>query len=63
MTYFTTPKDGAVFSASSIAFGSALPCKNFDNSVSRVMKNVVDAFLKAGPLPGHEFDAQEKHWR
>lgn len=63
MTYFTTPKDGAVFSASSIAFGSALPCKNFDNSVSRVMKNVVDAFLKPGPLAGHEFDAKEKHWR
>lgn len=52
MVYFTTPNDGAVFSASSIAWASALPCNGFDNSVSRVMKNVIDAFMKAGPLPG-----------
>lgn len=56
MVYFTTPQHGAVFSASSIAWGSALPCRGFDNSVSQVMKNVVDAFLKPGPLPGSEFD-------
>ncbi|MBN9490959.1 MAG: LamG domain-containing protein [Alphaproteobacteria bacterium] len=58
MTYFTTPEHGAVFSASSIAWGSALPCHKFDNSVSRIMKNVVDAFLKPGLLPGSEFDAK-----
>jgi len=63
MTYFTTQSHGAVFSASSIAWASALPCKGFDNNVSRVMKNVVDAFLKPGPLPGSEFIAEEKHWR
>jgi N,N-dimethylformamidase len=63
MVYFTTPQHGAVFSTSSIAWGSALPCKGFDNSVSRVMKNVVDAFLKPGPLPGSAYDAEEKHWR
>ena len=63
MVYFTTPQHGAVFSASSISWGSALPCNGFDNSVSRVMKNVVDAFLKPGALPGGEFDAKEKHWR
>jgi N,N-dimethylformamidase len=63
MVYFTTPQHGAVFSASSIAWGSALPCKGFDNSVSRVMRNVVDAFLKPGPLPGSAYDAEEKHWR
>ena len=40
-----------------------MPCHGFDNSVSRVMKNVVDAFLKPGALPGGEFDAKEKHWR
>ncbi len=38
--------------ASSIAWGSALPCDNFDNAVSRLTKNVVDAFLIQGPLPG-----------
>ena len=52
MVYFSTPWDGAVFSASSIAWGSALPCQGYDNTVSRVMKNVVDAFLRPGPLPG-----------
>jgi N,N-dimethylformamidase len=52
MVYFTTPKDGAVFSASSIAWGSALPCNGFDNDVSRIMKNVVDAFMRPGKLPG-----------
>jgi N,N-dimethylformamidase len=56
MVYFTTPQNGAVFSASSIAWGSALPCNGFDNAVSRVMKNVVDAFLKPGQLPGVEYD-------
>lgn len=63
MTYFTTPNHGGVFSASSIAWGSALPCHGFDNDVSRIMKNVVDAFLRPGPLPGSEFIAEDKHWR
>jgi len=54
MVYFTTRNNGAVFSASSIAWASALPCNSFDNSVSRIMKNVVDAFMKAGPLPGKQ---------
>lgn len=52
MVYFTTAQGGAVFSASSIAWASALPCHGYENSISRVMKNVVDAFLKPGPLPG-----------
>ena len=56
MTYFTTPQDGAVFSASSIAWGSALPCHGYENTVSRVMKNVVDAFLRPGQLPGVGYD-------
>jgi N,N-dimethylformamidase len=63
MVYFTTPKDGAVFSASSIAWGSALPCNNYQNDVSRIMKNLVDAFRRPGPLPGSAFIAEEKHWR
>ena len=51
MTFFTTTNDGAVFATSSIAWGSALPCQGFDNPVSRVMKNVLDAFSRAGRLP------------
>ncbi len=63
MTYFTTHNNGAVFSTGSIAFGSALPCKNFDNSVSKLLKNVVDAFSKPGKLPGAEFDQPENRWQ
>lgn len=63
MVYFTTPNHGAVFSPSSIAWGQALPCHGFDNNVSRVMKNVLDAFAKAGPLPGGDYIGEEKLWR
>jgi N,N-dimethylformamidase len=52
IVYFTTPNDGAVFSPSSIAWGSALPHNDFDNDVARIMRNVVDAFGQDGPLPG-----------
>ena len=63
MVYFTTPQDGAVFSPSSIAWGQALPCKNFDNPVSRIMGNVLRAFMQPGPLPGAAYIAEEKLWR
>ena len=63
MVYFTTPNNGAVFAPSSIAWGQALPCKGFDNNVSVIMKNVLDAFITPGPLPGGEFTADEKLWR
>jgi N,N-dimethylformamidase len=56
LVYFTTPNHGAVFSTSSIAWGGALPCGNFDNSVSRLTKNVLDAFARPGPLPGSAYD-------
>lgn len=45
MVYFTTSNRGAVFSPSSIAWGSALPVNNYRNNVSRIMKNVIDRFL------------------
>jgi len=35
----------------------------FDNNVSRVMKNVLDAFAKPGPLPGAACIGDEKLWR
>ena len=63
MVYFTTPNHGAVFSTGSIAFGSALPAKNYDNSAARLLKNVLDAFSKPGPLPGAAYDAEDKGWR
>jgi N,N-dimethylformamidase len=51
MTYFDAPNGGAVFSCSSIAFGQALPVNNFENDVSRLLANVVNTFVKPGPLP------------
>ena len=62
MTYFTAANDGAVFSTGSIAWISALPCFDFQNNVSQVMKNVLDAFQKPGSLPGGAWDQEEKSW-
>ena len=63
MVYFTAPNNGAVFSVGSAAFGPALPTNNFDNNCSRVLANVVDAFVKPGPLPGSMWVSEEKQWR
>jgi N,N-dimethylformamidase len=52
MVYFTAPNDGAVFASGSIAFGMALPINNFDNNVSDLLANVVNAFIKPGALQG-----------
>jgi N,N-dimethylformamidase beta subunit-like, C-terminal/Concanavalin A-like lectin/glucanases superfamily len=60
IVYFTTPNHGAVFSTGSIAWGSALPVDGYQNSVSRMTKNVVDAFLSPGPLPGSGYDATDR---
>ncbi len=63
MAYFTAPNHGAVFSAGSVAFGQALPINNFDNNVSRLLANVVDAFVRPGALPGSWWISEEKQWR
>ena len=62
MTYFTAANDGAVFSTGSIAWISALPCFDWENNVSQVTKNVLDAFIKPGRLPGGSWDQEEKAW-
>ena len=63
LVYFPAPNDGAVFSTGSIAFGQALPVNNFDNNVSKLLHNVVDAFATDGPLPGERWVARERQWR
>jgi N,N-dimethylformamidase len=63
MVYFPAPNGGAVFSTGSIAFGSALPVNDFDNNVSRLLRNVVDQFAKDGPLPGGAWVAKEMQFR
>ncbi|MCX6432021.1 MAG: LamG domain-containing protein, partial [Actinobacteria bacterium] len=62
MTYFTSANDGGVFSTGSIAWMSALPCFGFENNVSQIMKNVLDAFKKPGSLPGGAWNQEEKSW-
>ncbi|MEZ5792697.1 MAG: DUF6605 domain-containing protein [Nitratireductor sp.] len=63
MIYFTTPNNGAVFAAGSIAWSQALPCNGGENNVAVVMRNVLDAFTKEGKLPGSQFVGDEKLWR
>lgn len=63
MTYFTAPNNGAVFATGLIAFGQALPARNFDNNVSRILANVVNAFVKDGTLPGERWISDEKQWK
>jgi len=63
MVYFTSLNDGAVFSSGSIAFGQALPSHGFNNNVSKLLANLVDAFSKDGSLPGGKWISEEKQWR
>lgn len=63
MIYFTTPNNGAVFAAGSIAWSQALPCHGGENNVATVMRNVLDAFTKDGKLPGSQYYGDEKLWR
>lgn len=63
ITYFTAPNDGAVFSTGSIAFGQALPASNFNNNTAKLLKNVVDNFIKDGELPGGMWTLEEKQWK
>jgi len=51
LVYFTTKGGGAVFSTGSIAWASALPVNKFDNTVSWIMANVVEAFVDRETLP------------
>ena len=63
ITYFTTAHDGACLSIGSIAWSQALPVNDGDNIVATVMRNVLNAFLQPGKLPGTEFVGDEKLWR
>ena len=55
LTFFETPKGGAVFSTGSITFCASLPSNGFDNDVSRLLGNVLDRFLDPRP-----FDLDER---
>ena len=38
-------------SVGSMTFTGSLSHNNYDNNVSRIMRNVIDGFLAEGPLP------------
>lgn len=63
MIYFSTQNNGAVFAAGSISWSQALPCKGGENNVATVMRNVLNAFVSDGELPGAGYTGEEKHWR
>ena len=50
MVFFETPKGGAVFSTSSIAWAAALSHNSYDNNVSRISENVVRRFCDPKPI-------------
>ena len=51
IVYYKTPNDGAVFSVGSMSWCGSLQHNNYDNNVSSIMQNVINGFLKEGPLP------------
>jgi len=63
MIFFNTANNGAVFAAGSIAWSQALPCHGGENNVATVMRNVLNAFIKDGALPGSAYTGAEKAWR
>ena len=63
LVYFTTPNKGAMFSTGSIAFAQALPVNGFDNNISKLLENLLNAFIKPGFLPGSLWVNDEKQWK
>jgi N,N-dimethylformamidase len=50
MVFYETPRGGAVFSTSSIAWAGALAHNSYDNNVSRITENVVRRFVDPEPF-------------
>lgn len=51
MVYFKTENEGAVFSTGSISWCGSLAHDDYENNVSKVTENVLNAFLKRESLP------------
>ncbi len=50
LVFYETHKGGGVFSTSSIAWPGSLSHNQYKNNVSKITKNVLDRFVKDGPL-------------
>ncbi len=57
IAYHETPNGGACFAFSSIAFCGSLPWNNCDNNISKLVGNVLNRFMKDGPLPAPPADS------
>ena len=51
IAFHETPNGGGCFAFSSIAFCGSLPWNNGKNNISKLVGNVLDRFMKDGPLP------------
>jgi N,N-dimethylformamidase len=51
LTFFETPKGGAVFSVGSMNFIGALPIYNYDSTAARLITNIVRRFASPAPFP------------
>ena len=51
IVFYETPNGGAVFSVGSMGFAASLSHNDYDNNVSRMIKNVVTRFLDEAPFP------------
>lgn len=58
MVFFTTPNDGAVFTAGSAAWCAALAVDDFSNPVARISANLLRGLL-AFKVPGCRFDDED----
>ncbi len=45
LVFFEAPNNGAVFATGSITYCGSLPVNSFENTISRITKNVLDRFL------------------
>ena len=51
IAFHETPNGGGCFAFSSIAFCGSLPWNNCNNNISKLVGNVLNRFMKDGPLP------------
>jgi N,N-dimethylformamidase len=50
LAFLEYPKGGAVFAFSSISWCACLSYNDYDNSVSRMTRNVLEGFMSENPL-------------
>ena len=54
MVFYQTANGGAVFSVGSITFCGSLPCNDYNNNISKLLRNVIERFLDPNPDFGKE---------